>query len=146
MRSNQALADKVFPHNSSLVNEGKLDCFLQEGNLYRKIDRTNVAHLSPKDLLGAPFVFRFKLSCGPVYFTEDEEALVRFQNQGKPARRLSALFEAWRKDLIKQGLPQGTSIYLWPLGELEFWLNTFQVFPGSKIVYQGPIKNWEGIQ
>lgn len=123
-----------------------LNCFLAQGDLYKELAWTDVARLAPRDLLASPYVFRFNLPTGRAYFTEDEAAFLRLQVEGKTVRWLHDLFAAWEKDLVLQGLPQGTSIYWWPLGEIRFWLNTFKTLAGSKVVYQGPVGGWKESQ
>lgn len=122
------------------------NCFLADGDLYKELAWTEVAKLAPRDLLASPYVFRFYLPAGRVYFTEDEAAFLRLKDEGKTVRRLHGLFGAWEKDLVRQGLPQGTSIYWWPLGEIRFWLNTFKTLAGSKVVYQGAVGGWKESQ
>jgi hypothetical protein len=111
-----------------------LNCFLADGDLYKELAWADIARMTPCDLLVGPYVFRFDLPAGRAYFTENEGAFLRLQDQGKTVLWLHELFEAWRRDLIRQGLPPATSLYLWPLKEVRFWLDAFWVFPGARIV------------
>lgn len=131
-------------HDSLLVSDhGKMDCFLQVGELYREISFVSLFHKTPRDLLNGPYVFRFELPGGMAYFTEDEEIFTRLQQEGKTVRWLHLLLESWRKSLIlTRGLPTGTWIYNWPFGEVSFWLQPHKVIPGARVLpkdnpYQG---------
>ncbi|HCU23925.1 MAG TPA: hypothetical protein DF383_02820 [Deltaproteobacteria bacterium] len=113
---------------------GELSCFLAEDNGHQKISWPDVARMTPRDLLNGPYIFRFDGSAGRVYFTEDETLFLRLQEETKDVRWLHVLLEAWRQELIRQGLPPETSIYWWPLQEFQFWLDAFRVLPGARIV------------
>ncbi len=144
MRSSTTTSVLPYPH--AVPGKGGMDCFLADGDLYKELAWPDVSRMTPRDLLNGPYVFRFDLSAGRVYFTEDEKAFLRLQEEGKTVRWLHDLFEAWRKDLIRMGLPPHTSIYWWRLEDVHFYLTAFQVFPGTKVVYQGPVGGWEAMQ
>lgn len=139
-QATQNISNASLPY---LADRG-IDCFLQEGDLYREIDFASVAQKTTRDLLAELYVFRFDISGhGKVYFVEDEGLFFKLQEEGKNVRWLHDLFEGWRQELIRQGLPPYTSTYWWSLEDIHTFVAAFRVFPGAKVVYQGPVGNWE---
>ncbi len=140
MNSNAAHVTPILFQASDSMDKGSVQAALYENGQYRILGLKAVLKLTPQDLCNGPYVFRFDIPGeGKVYFVGTDEAYLKLQSEGKMVRWFHDLFEAWRQDLVRQGLPPHTSIYCWALEDIYTFLAAFQVFPGAKVVYQGAV-------
>jgi len=116
------------------VTKGTVHFALYEDAQYLILGLKSILKLTPQDLCNGPYIIRVEdPTYGRTYFVGDDEPYLKLQSEGKNVKWLHDLFEHWRQNLIRLGLPKDTSIYKWTLHDIHIHEMALKTFPGATV-------------
>lgn len=131
--SRSEVSSPTCPLMPGVLSEGSLLCFRLENGKFRELQFEDLVSKTPRELMRAPYVFRFDINeVGSAYFTEDESLFQRLFEEGKVTNWLHDLFARYQELLIQKGHSPHSSIIDHSLGHLKTLFDVYEEFPGTK--------------